>query len=98
MSDTNDKRCPCGSGLNYDECCGPYIAGTKDAPTAEALMRARYSAYVKDEIPFIVKSCSPNTKSEEKIDEKETRKWAERSKWLGLEVVSTEQCGLTDNE
>jgi SEC-C motif domain protein len=38
--------CPCGSGQNYDECCGRYHVLGELAPTAEALMRSRYSAYV----------------------------------------------------
>jgi SEC-C motif domain protein len=44
--------CPCrvrdGSGQFYDECCGPFHLGFKaglHAPTPEALMRSRYSAY-----------------------------------------------------
>ena len=38
--------CPCGSGKPYAACCGPLHAGEKPAPTAEALMRSRYAAYV----------------------------------------------------
>ena len=51
------KACPCGSGKEYAACCGPVISGKAAAPTAEALMRARYSAYVKAEIGFIADSC-----------------------------------------
>ena len=39
--------CPCGSGADYSSCCGPYIDGDRPAPTAEALMRSRYTAHVK---------------------------------------------------
>ena len=39
------KPCPCGSGQGYAQCCGRYIEGAEVAPTAEALMRSRYSAY-----------------------------------------------------
>ena len=35
--------CPCGSG-EYETCCGAFHDGAV-APTAEALMRSRYSAY-----------------------------------------------------
>ena len=41
--------CPCGSGQTYVECCGLWHAGLNEgrhAPTPEALMRSRYSAYV----------------------------------------------------
>lgn len=36
--------CPCGGGP-YAACCGPRHDGSAPAPTAEALMRSRYSAY-----------------------------------------------------
>lgn len=37
--------CPCGSALLYAQCCEPLHRGAV-APTVEALMRSRYSAYV----------------------------------------------------
>ena len=55
MSDKD--LCPCGSGKCYGECCEPVIKGSIKAPTAESLMRARYSSYVKHEIDSIIKSC-----------------------------------------
>lgn len=44
------ERCPCGSGDVYGSCCGRYHArfvqdGELTAPTAEALMRSRYTAF-----------------------------------------------------
>jgi SEC-C motif-containing protein len=91
-----DKKCPCGSGLEYEGCCGPIIAGKILAPTAEALMRARYSAYVKQEIEFIVNSCV-RKEGENDIDMDETRKWSEESKWLGLKIHGTKQ-GSSEDE
>ena len=44
--------CPCGSGLAYGECCAPVINGSAKAKTAEALMRARYTAYAVKNIPL----------------------------------------------
>ncbi|MDR0401008.1 MAG: SEC-C domain-containing protein [Treponema sp.] len=38
------SSCPCLSGLPYEECCGPYISSAENPPTAEALMRSRYTA------------------------------------------------------
>ncbi|GAA1117102.1 YchJ family protein [Nesterenkonia jeotgali] len=37
------RRCPCGSGENYAGCCARFHQGAP-TPTAEALMRSRYSA------------------------------------------------------
>lgn len=89
--------CPCGSKLNYDACCGMYISGKALAPTAEALMRARYSAYVVHNIDFIEKTHSFDGEVDEKSRE-ETRKWAEESKWLGLKILKTKDGGPNDTE
>lgn len=47
---THPTACPCGSALAYTACCGRWHAGPEhlQAPTAEALMRSRYSAYVRE--------------------------------------------------
>ena len=38
--------CPCGSLHPYADCCGRFIEHPEcAAPTAEALMRSRYTAY-----------------------------------------------------
>ncbi len=90
------EQCPCGSGKAYDECCGPVIAGTRTAETAEELMRSRYSAYVKGEVEHIVKSTS--TKQRQELDEQATRHWAESSEWHGLEIVGTDAGGPQDSK
>lgn len=93
-----DKElCPCGSGLAYSACCEPIIKGKTPAASAEALMRARYSAYVKHEIQFIADSCY-RREGENDIDMDETRRWSEESTWLGLKIHGTKQGGPTDEE
>ena len=54
----NEELCPCKSGKNFGDCCGPIIAGTAKAETAEALMRARYSSYVTGDIEFLKTSAT----------------------------------------
>jgi SEC-C motif-containing protein len=90
------KQCPCGSGRVYGDCCQPYIAGKAKAPTAESLMRSRYTAYVEHEIDYIINTCVHRGKSD--IDPKSTRDWSEQSNWLGLTNISAEKGGLADNE
>ncbi|MDP6109524.1 MAG: YchJ family metal-binding protein, partial [Rhodospirillales bacterium] len=58
------SKCPCKSGLAYDDCCGPYIAG-KAAPTAEALMRSRYTAHVEDNHAYLIETVAPESREEE---------------------------------
>ena len=45
--------CPCGSGDDYAACCGRLHAGAP-APTAEALMRARYSAFAVGNLGYLL--------------------------------------------
>ena len=52
--------CPCGSGLAYKACCAPLHRGSREAPDAESLMRSRYAAYVKKEIPYLIKTLHPS--------------------------------------
>ncbi|MDR3276823.1 MAG: YchJ family protein [Treponema sp.] len=91
------KICPCGSGRPYDECCGPYIKGAANPPTAEALMRSRYSAYVEHEVSYLMDTCIRKDNQRD-IDEKSTRDWSEQSTWLGLSIISTEKGGPDDTE
>jgi len=90
------KTCPCNSGLSYGVCCEPYITGAKNAPTAEALMRSRYTAYVEHAIDYIVATCAQDEK--DRIDVRQTKAWSEKSKWLGLKILSTEKGGPEDSE
>ncbi|RME72375.1 MAG: hypothetical protein D6781_02335, partial [Verrucomicrobia bacterium] len=89
------SNCPCGSGLDYDNCCGPIIAGTTPAPTAEALMRSRYSAYVKREYAHLRDTLSEEQR--EDYSEENTREWAESAEWLGLTILQTQGGGPEDD-
>ena len=88
-------KCPCGSNLDYSECCEQYITGRSNALTAEALMRSRYSAYVVHDIDYIINTC---VEDGERIDYKSTRDWSEKSTWLGLKILSVEKGGPADTE
>lgn len=87
--------CQCGSQLEYSNCCEPYISGEKQVPTAEALMRSRYVAYVQANIPYLKMTLAPEKRKE--FDESGAREWATKSKWLGLEILNTKQ-GQADDK
>ncbi len=55
------ERCPCLSGLPYGECCGPLHRGAA-APTAEALMRSRFSAFAIGDAEYLLASWHPSTR------------------------------------
>jgi SEC-C motif-containing protein len=88
------EQCPCGTGLVYADCCLPVIKGMRAAETAEALMRSRYSAYVKVETDYIFETTHP--KHREGYDAAGTKDWAESAQWQGLEIVSLKNGESTD--
>jgi len=77
--------CVCGLGESNETCCLPIIRGEKSAETAEALMRARYSAYVLGEIDFVMDSVHPDSPGE--ADRNSTEQWSRNADWEGLDVV-----------
>jgi len=70
--------CPCGSGQHFSDCCEPIIAGAV-APSAERLMRSRYSAYVRGYWEYLHTSWHPDTRPS-KVSPTTTD-------WLGLTIV-----------
>lgn len=88
--------CPCGSKKNFNECCEPYLKGTKNPPTAESLMRSRYTAFHNGDLDYIAKTHHESTRSELDMDGIKT--WALESKWNGLEIVETQKGSEKDSE
>ena len=74
------EPCPCGSGALYGACCAPCHAGERSAPTAEALMRSRYAAYVLQLADYLLATWHVSTRPQT-LDLS-----ADPCKWLGLEV------------
>lgn len=79
----SSTTCPCGSEQLLTLCCGRYHADTP-APSAEALMRSRYSAYALGLIDYLVRSTLPAQQAG--IDHDAIRAWSLGSTWLGLEI------------
>ncbi len=82
------SQCPCGTGKNYNDCCEPFIKGAKKAPTAEALMRSRYTAFAVGELDHVERTHHASTRKE--LDMEGVKSWALNSEWLGLEILGTE--------
>ena len=87
--------CPCESGRPFEQCCGPYLAGAP-APTAEALMRSRYTAYVRQDIDYLVATHDPDTAKD--VDPAGMARWARESTWLGLQVLAVVGGGADDQQ
>ena len=74
--------CPCGSGAAYPACCGRWHAGPQhlQAPTAEALMRSRYSAFVRHLGGYLQDTWHSDTRPSA------APTFEPGLRWLGLEV------------
>lgn len=80
-------RCPCGTGVPYSACCGPAHAGTAPAPTAEKLMRSRYSAFALGDAEYLLRTWHASTRpSSLRLDS--------ARRWVGLSIDATEGGGL----
>ncbi len=88
--------CSCGSGLETTACCGPILAGNVSPPTAEALMRARYTAYVAADIDFLTRTMAPEVRPD--LDPIEARKIADTADWQSLEILAVSDGGPDDAE
>lgn len=82
-----ELECPCGSEISLANCCLPYINRQKRAPTAETLMRSRYTAHVLLAIDYLWDTWSQKERS--RSNQQEILAWASSSEWLGLHIIST---------
>lgn len=53
-----NQPCPCGSGRVAKACCGPVLDGAP-APTPEALVRSRFTAYATAAVGHLVRTWAP---------------------------------------
>ena len=94
-----DSTCPCRltapPHLSLSDCCGPYLAGAP-APTPEALMRSRYTAYAVGNIDYLYDSLAPEARHD--FDRKSVTHWAKTSRWTGLDILETEGGKPGDHE
>ncbi|MFD8914477.1 YchJ family protein [Streptomyces sp. NPDC059575] len=77
---TPTTPCPCGLPNAYGECCGRFHAGAAAAPTAETLMRSRYSAFVVGDVAYLLKTWHPRTRPAQLDLDPDMR-------WTGLEIL-----------
>lgn len=74
--------CPCGLPSAYGECCGRFHQGEENAPTAERLMRSRYSAFAVRDAPYLLRTWHSSTRPRHlELDP--------GMQWTGLEIVGT---------
>ena len=79
------QGCPCGSGLSLQACCGRFLTGGAvpfGAPTPEALMRSRFTAFALGDEAYLLGTWAEETRP--------ARIWAPgeaRLKWFSLSIL-----------
>ena len=90
----NKQGCPCGRQNNkaqllaYGDCCGRYIDhwDAQPAPDAQALMRSRYTAFVRENAAYLLATWHQSQRPAE-LD------FDPACKWLGLDVKQFQPTG-----
>jgi SEC-C motif-containing protein len=82
-------RCPCGLGEPYSECCGRFHAGEAAPPSAELLMRSRFSAFAVGDAGYLRATWHPSTRPRRLTLDP-------RLRWTRLEIVDRSGGGLFD--
>ena len=93
---TADTPCPCGLGKPYVRCCGVFhgygapaaaaAAPAPTAPTAELLMRSRYSAFALGNAAYLLSSWHTSTRPT-RLDLDPAQRWQR------LEILGTTEGG-----
>ena len=77
----NSKPCPCGSSKNIADCCIRFIDNVETAPTAEALMRSRYTAFTLQREDYLLATWHKSTRPQSLGLAEDVP-----TKWIGLVV------------
>lgn len=84
-------RCPCLSGATFAECCARFLTGAADPPTAEQLMRSRYSAFVTGDDAYLLATWHPSTRPASLELDPALR-------WYRLDIVGRDRGGPLDRD
>jgi SEC-C motif-containing protein len=83
-------RCPCLSGDTFENCCGPILDGGA-APTAERLMRSRFTAFARGDAAHLLRTWHPSTRPVDlDVDD--------GIRWTRLDVLETTRGGPFDRD
>lgn len=87
---TEVVRCPCQSGNVVESCCGPVLQGAA-APTAERLMRSRFTAFAVEDAEHLLCTWHPSTRPD-------TIEFEPDMRWRRLVIVDQVAGGPFDQE
>ncbi|MEM6452895.1 MAG: YchJ family metal-binding protein [Cyanobacteria bacterium P01_C01_bin.69] len=86
-----NQKCWCGSRRAFSSCCEPYLTGDAIAPTAEALMRSRYSAFCTKSVDYLLATHHPSWRKSTASNNTDERILLSRSvnttQWINLLII-----------
>lgn len=86
------RPCPCGLPEPFEACCGRYLGPDGAAPpTAEALMRSRFTAFARGDAEHLLRTWHPDTRPRT-LDLDPARRW------VRLEILDRSGGALFDRE
>jgi SEC-C motif-containing protein len=80
--------CYCNSGSNFENCCGPLLDGAP-VPTAEALLRSRYSAFFLGNLDYVERTHAPEIQAD--FNRAEAERAVSECEWRGLEILDASE-------
>ncbi|WP_159564495.1 YchJ family metal-binding protein [Budvicia diplopodorum] len=89
------KPCPCGSLKNFTQCCDSLLSGHSVAQTPAELMRSRYSAYVVQNVEYLISSWHVDYRIVNMAQSLSAS--FEHTEWQGLTIID-EVAGSNDCE
>ena len=88
--DYDPTRCPCGSGIAGDACCIPALKNQVIPSTCRALVRTRFTAFVRRDAEYLLKTWHPETRPQKDVV---CQQW---TKWVELEIIDSSDGQITD--
>lgn len=86
-------KCVCGSEAAFEDCCGPIMAGAPPA-SPEALMRSRFTAFVKGDLDHIESTHAKEVR--DAFNRSAAESTAKSVEWVSLEILKTSEGGEED--
>ena len=78
--------------MDYSDCCAPFDNSLALPPTAQALMRSRFSAYCLQNAEYLLATWDEASRP------KQLDFAGDRQQWLKLEIIACQQGGANDHE
>lgn len=90
----SDVLCRCGSQFPFVQCCEPLLNNTKQAHTAEQLMRSRFTAFCLHKFKYLVDTHHITKQQPNELSDLQTS--SQQTSWMRLTIHKTTQGSSAD--